>query len=778
MAENTNYIGVAMGLDVTDLKAGLSEANKQIQLANSEFKSASSGMEDWTKSAEGLTAKVKQLDIVLKMQKSKLAGLQAEYEKVSKSQGENSEAARRLKVQINNQQAVVNKTQQEFKNYKETLDGVEKGTVDLEKVSLRNGKVIKNLGDEAKKAGDGFTVAKGAMATFIGNGLTALASAAVEATKSIVGLADSTREAREDMARLTSAYEGAGFSINSAQDTFTDLYKVIGETDTAVEAAQQIALLADSEEQVAKWAELATGVQATFGDALKAETFYEAANETIKLGKATGAYVQMLEGTGVVSVKEFDAHLASLNTEQEKQAYMLEISEKAMGEAGKAYEETAKGIMEAREAEAKMNLALQELGAIAEPIMTSLKLIAVDLMETIMPFVQLIGEGLQGALKGSADATSLLAEGLGGIANMLVERLTNMLPTILETILQLIPAITNTLLEAMPQLLDIVVQIVTQVLDLLTQILPQILIKISELLPQLIEQLIASLPQILEAILSLVVAIVEALPTIITTLVNALPSLIQAVVDFLLSSIPMLVDGAIQLFMAIIQALPVIIQALTTNLPKVINTIVDGIVNAVPLLLDGAIQLFNAILDAIPIVLPLIIAELPTLVNKIADTLLENLPTLIEAGVDLLSGLLEGMLDPDTMNRGLKAVGKGIVNGLKSAFKINSPSKLIEDEVGIDVGKAIVPSRPTALAKVKQHLGDFAGYVSDNLGGIKSNFDVDTVGGSQVAGRGGAVVDARMTVNYNGNLSRKQLKQIENDNYTAIKMRLRSEGVI
>ena len=64
MPEEKNYIGVAMGLDVTDLKAGLSEANKQIQLANSEFKAASSGMEDWSKSTDGLTAKVKQLDSV------------------------------------------------------------------------------------------------------------------------------------------------------------------------------------------------------------------------------------------------------------------------------------------------------------------------------------------------------------------------------------------------------------------------------------------------------------------------------------------------------------------------------------------------------------------------------------------------------------------------------------------------------------------------------------------------------------------------------------------
>ena len=103
MATTDNYIGVAMGLDVTDLKAGLSEANKQIALANSEFKKVASETEDWTKSLEGLEAKAKQLHTVLDLQKKKLAGLEAEYRKVAEEQGENSEQARKLKMQINQQ---------------------------------------------------------------------------------------------------------------------------------------------------------------------------------------------------------------------------------------------------------------------------------------------------------------------------------------------------------------------------------------------------------------------------------------------------------------------------------------------------------------------------------------------------------------------------------------------------------------------------------------------------------------------------------------------------
>jgi hypothetical protein len=106
---------------------------------------------------------------------------------------------------------------------------------------------------------------------------------------------------------------------------------------------------------------------------------------------------------------------------------------------------------------------------------------------------------------------------------------------------------------------------------------------------------------------------------------------------------------------------------------------------------------------------------------------------------------------------------------------------LIEDEVGINVGEAVVPSRSAALQKIKKRLGAFSEFVTDNLGGIKSNLDLSASYGGASAGGGrvgGTVVNAGMTVNYNGNLSRKKLKQLENDQYTAIKTRLQNEGAI
>ena len=52
-------LGASFSIDVTQLKAGLAQANRLIRESESEFKAASAGMDDFTKSQEGLEAKIK-----------------------------------------------------------------------------------------------------------------------------------------------------------------------------------------------------------------------------------------------------------------------------------------------------------------------------------------------------------------------------------------------------------------------------------------------------------------------------------------------------------------------------------------------------------------------------------------------------------------------------------------------------------------------------------------------------------------------------------------------
>lgn len=247
----------------------------------------------------------------------------------------------------------------------------------------------------------------------IGNGLkkaAALGVAAVAAVgTALVGASAATADYRKNQAQLTAAFEQAKLGAESATGVYRELYGVIGDDDQAVESAANIAMLADSEKEAAKWAELAAGIVGTFHDTLQPEAFYEAANETLKLGEATGAFTQMLEQTGVMSVDDFNAKLAACTTEAEKQALMLSVTQNAVGAAGESYKKSAADIIAQNEAQAKLTDNLAKLGEAVAPVITAFTNLANEALAKVIPYIQELAEKyapmIQPALEKVAEVT-------------------------------------------------------------------------------------------------------------------------------------------------------------------------------------------------------------------------------------------------------------------------------------------------------------------------------------------------------------------------------------
>lgn len=257
-------------------------------------------------------------------------------------------------------------------------------------IAINNEEANKAIDDTTSKAEDAGEKSQGAFSK-IGTAAAAVGKVVLTAGAALgtawIAAIEGSREYRTEMGKLDTAFTTAGYTTEAAASAYKTLYGVIGETDQAVEAAQQIALLADSEKDVAEWSELAAGVVGRFGDALQPETFFESANETIKLGEATGAYVQMLEGVGM-SVEDFNEGLASCSTEAEKQAYMLGVTQEALGEASKTYTETNQDIIAANQAQEKLTSAFAELGRIGEPILTAIKTKVADMVTAALPHLE------------------------------------------------------------------------------------------------------------------------------------------------------------------------------------------------------------------------------------------------------------------------------------------------------------------------------------------------------------------------------------------------------
>ena len=232
------------------------------------------------------------------------------------------------------------------------------------------GDKLEDLGDSSKKSGKGFDVASVAIGSFISNGVTALIGKLGEAITSLVALADETREYREDMAKLETAFKSVGHSTEDAQKAYDDFYKILGESDRSVEAVNHLAEMTSNTEDLAKWSDIAAGVTAKFGDSLPIEGLTEAANETAKVGAVTGPLADALNWAGI-SEEKFNEQLKKCNSEQERATLITNTLNKEYQAAAAEYNMLTASTQAAREATNRMEQAQAALGAAMEPLTTA-----------------------------------------------------------------------------------------------------------------------------------------------------------------------------------------------------------------------------------------------------------------------------------------------------------------------------------------------------------------------------------------------------------------------
>lgn len=768
MAENQNYIGVAMGLDVSDLKAGLSEANKQIQLANSKFKAASSGMDDWTKSAEGLSAKIEQLDTVLKMQQAKLAGLKAEYAKVAKEQGENSEAARRLQVQINNQQAVVIRTEKEFKNYKATLKGVEDGSIDLEKTTLKAGKAVEKTGKQAEKAGNGFTVAKGAIATFIGNGLTKLVGAAGNAIKTVLGLSDATREYRKTLATLDTAANDAGVNTDKMREKFTDLMGVFNDEDSVTEGLNNLMAAGFDEKNIDAITEQLEGAALKFKDTLKFEGVSDGLQETLATGKAIGPFAELLERSGV-NLETFDEGLGKATTSAEKQNYVLqELSKLGLADVSKNFREQNAEMIAAEKANVEYQNTVAELGKTAEPIMTLIRQGFTDILAAVLELIK------------GADFESLKA-GIEGAFKTFIE---DILPAIVDGLKWLIDN----------------KEIVAAAIGTMGAAFA--VFKVAQLIDAVRNSI---------TLMTTATKIATAAQWLWNAALNANPiGVIIMAVAALIAIIVLLVKNWDKVKEAGAAAWEWIKNAWSkagewfSNVGKAIG---DGVSKAWSRLKQGASDAWNGIKS--------VFSKVGSFFSDTFSRAWQKVKDIFSTGGRIFSGIKDGIVSA------FKKIVNAIIRGINKvvAVPFNAINKVLDKIRGISIagvspfkglfGDITVPKIPELLRGgilkkgqvgllegkgteavvpleketgwIKRIAAQMVKSLAGDISRIKSNaaaLAYGETGGRTADKRGNTSINAPLTVNYNGKLSRKELKKTENNHYKAIKMKLKAEGAI
>lgn len=366
MAKSRDNITTKFSVDISELKAGIQEANRQIKLANSEFKKATAGMDDWSSSADGLTAKINQLSKVEAAEIKKLENLQQEYRLVAEEQGENSVAAQNLLVRLNNQEATVGKVQKQLNQYQSKLDEVKNSstqansataeltnTISKQEAELKDLKskykdVVLSQGeasDEAqtlaakitalnsdlqqnksklneadnaaekltasldktetqtKDTGDGFTVMKGALSGLIANGISAGISKLGEYVTSLFEVAEATKEYRIMMNKVEGSANNFGYSIDYAKESYKEFYAYLQDDQMATNAINNLMGLQVNTETLDKLVNGSISTWTAYGDSIPIESLTESITETINVSKVTGTFADTINWASLSNEK-------------------------------------------------------------------------------------------------------------------------------------------------------------------------------------------------------------------------------------------------------------------------------------------------------------------------------------------------------------------------------------------------------------------------------------------------------------------------------------------
>lgn len=389
-----NYtIGPKIGLSgEKEFRNQLNNINETLRTLDSELKKTAAEFEGNEDSQEALTKQNEILNKKIDQQEKKLTEVKKALEYAKGEYGESATATQKWQRVLNNTETDLTKLQNQVKKNESAMDSMDSA---VEKASDS----LDEMGDSASDAAD-----KTDKLSKVGSGLKTGFTAAAAGVGAVVGavaggvsainnIAEETREYREDMGKLQTAFETAGISQEAATETYKDFYSIIGEEDRSVEAVNHLAKLTTNQKDLEKWTNICAGVWGTFGDSLPIEGLTEAANETAKTGTVTGVLADALNWAGV-SEDSFNEQLANCSSEQERASLITNTLNKLYKESAENYRDANSAIIDSRKAQSELTDATAKLGEAAEPVSTTFKYMGAEILNSIVPGVQQMGEGL------------------------------------------------------------------------------------------------------------------------------------------------------------------------------------------------------------------------------------------------------------------------------------------------------------------------------------------------------------------------------------------------
>ena len=732
-------IGARIGIDgEKTFRDSLSAINSQIKSLNSEMKSVVSAFTGMEKSEDAVSAKsnvlqntiaateqkISLLSSQVNKAKSKLNDLGAALDSARKEFGENSAEAIKAQNAYNRQVSAINKLQTQLNGAKADLNNAQRQMKNLGNAADDTSKELDNAAESAGGFSDAF---RGA---FLGGAI----SGAVQSLISSIGnLVNETLEYRKILGTLDVSSKKAGYTAEETATTYEQLYSVVGDTQASATAAANLQALGLEQSKLTKLTDGVIGSWVKYQDSISTDTLAEAINETIQVGQATSAFSDVLNWAGR-NEDAFNEKLQATQDPAERANIVLqELADQGLMEAAEGWRQNNSDIVELNKSSNDLNGTMAEFGKILTPIVVDAKKGFNNVLQSVLDIVNAFSSG--GITSGIKAAENVLSN--------MINELQDMFPQILSTIQKNFPEALSAVTDVFTRLLENIKTKLPDSVSAISNIFNQIGKDLKENLPTLISEGLPFLTGFSDSLrenagvlidvgLELVKNIADGLINSLPVLIEKVPTIITNIAGIINDNAPKILATGVEIIAnlakGLISAIPVIVQ----NLPKIIEAVVavftaynwlnlgkslmtslkDGIKSMTANIKTEATNILNSIksaLSSLPSALKNIASQgitgfinaIKSLISSVSSAAgsvkttvingIKSLPSTIKnIGKDIIDGLAKGLASGVVnLTASVREIADNVIETFKSVFEIHSPSKVMENEVGVMIGRGI-----------------------------------------------------------------------------------------
>ena len=347
-------------------------------------------------------------------------------------------------------------------------------------------------------------------------------------------------------------------------------------------------------------------------------------------------------------------------------------------------------------------------------------------------------------------APSFIQAGLSLLSNLGIG-IANALPQLIASANACVVQIVSAFVSAAPQLLTAGAALISSLASGLAQAMPNVVQAAKSIVPKIAEGITSAIPKLASTAQSLMVNLGRFIEQNFPTLLKAGLEAVVKITGSVRDNAGKIVDGAIALAKALAKGLIDSIPTIIENVPTIVSNIANVINDNAPKIVKAGIELIGMLIKGLIQAIPTLIANIPKIISAVVDTLQAfnwiNLGSTVVSkiasglsgavgvaknamsfvmnalkggagdivnsffniGKNIVQGLWNGISSlAGWIGKKISGFAADMVSGFKALLGIHSPSRVMRDVIGKNMGLGVVSGLLGTTKQVEQASGKLA----------------------------------------------------------------------